>query len=141
MDNLKRNILAEIENIQKTLFILKTAYEKSNKSVIEFTAIGAFLNNIYNGMENILKQILKSKDIKITKTELWHKELLKTSVSENIISEDLADKLYKYLAFRHFFVHGYGFMLDENKLSSLANSIDFLWQQFLKEINIIYRTY
>lgn len=127
-------ILAEIENIKTTLFNLQIAANKQNKTVVEFAAIGAFLTNFYNGIENILKQILKSKSIKIPKTELWHKELLESATTNNIISENLADNLYKYLTFRHFFIHGYGFMLEEDKLISLTNNINSVWQQFLKEI-------
>lgn len=82
-----------------------------------------FLHNIYNGIENILKQVLKAKKIRVPKSEIWHKKLLDLAVSHGIISEQLSDELREYLAFRHFFVHGYGFMLEETYLEELAKNI------------------
>ncbi|MCZ7402301.1 MAG: hypothetical protein O8C61_08775 [Candidatus Methanoperedens sp.] len=51
-----------------------------------------------------------------------------------IESEELSDQHYEYLTFRHFFVHAYGFMLDEAHLEVLANNIPDTWMQFTKEI-------
>jgi len=123
MDNLSKQILAEKENIEIALNSLDKAMERKERSVIELAAIGTFLHNIYNGIENILKRILKSKDIAISKSDTPHKDLLNLSVSLGIISEDLSEKLYEYLAFRHLFIHGYGFMLEENRLINLVNNI------------------
>ena len=134
MDELTEQILAEKENVDIALHNLRTAMARTEKTVIELAAIATFLHNTYNGIENILKQILISKNIKIPKSDKWHKELLNKSLSSGIISEELSNKLYKYLTFRHFFVHAYGFMLDEKQLESLANDIPEIWQQFLKEI-------
>lgn len=120
--------------MEETLNNLKEALARTNKSVIELSAIAAFLHNIYNGIENILKQTLKVRSIKIPKTETWHKDLLNTSVSNGIISEKIADELYEYLTFRHFFIHAYGFMLDEKQLEGLANDILNIWSRFLSEI-------
>jgi len=69
MVSLPEKIDAEKENIEQTLADLKTAMEKEEKSVIELAAIATFLHNTYNGIENILKQILKEKDIVITKSK------------------------------------------------------------------------
>ncbi|ODS31904.1 MAG: hypothetical protein SCARUB_02984 [Candidatus Scalindua rubra] len=107
---------------------------RKERSVIELAATGTFLQNIYNGMENILKQVLRVKDIDVPKSDTWHKDLLNLSVSTGIISERLSDKLYEYLTFRHFFVHAYGFMLDEVQLEDLASSIPEVWSQFMEEI-------
>lgn len=134
MDELTEQILAEKENVDNALHNLKTAMERKEKTVIELAAIATFLHNIYNGIENILKQILLSRDIEIPKSGKWHKDLLNKSLSSGIISEELSNKLYKYLTFRHFFVHAYGFMLDEKELDHLANDIPDVWQQFLLEI-------
>jgi uncharacterized protein YutE (UPF0331/DUF86 family) len=51
-----------------------------------------------------------------------------------IISEKTCDDLYKYLTFRHFFIHTYGFMLEEVYIEDLMNDIPDVWSRFLKEI-------
>jgi uncharacterized protein YutE (UPF0331/DUF86 family) len=134
MDELHKRILAEKENVEIALGNLKDAMARNEKTVIELAAIATFLHNIYNGIENILKQILKAKGIEIPESATWHKELLNLSVSQGIISEKLSDQLYEYLTFRHFFVHAYGFMLDEAHLEVLANNIPKIWLQLTKEI-------
>ena len=134
MANLTRKIFAEKENVENALDNLRLAMARDERSVIELAAIGTFLHNIYNGIENILKQILKAKDIEIPKSNTWHKDLLTPSLSINVISEELSDELYEYLTFRHFFVHAYGFMLDERPLEDLANNIPKVWLRFLVAI-------
>ncbi len=137
MDKLSKQILAEKQNVNVALNSLKDAMARKEKSVIELAAIGTFLHNIYSGIENILKQILHAKDVKIPKTDTWHKDILNLSVSRKIISEKLSDELYEYLTFRHFFIHAYGFMLEESQLKDLANNIPAIWSQFTLEIKKI----
>jgi len=120
MDSLTKEILAEKENVEEALQNVKDAMSRKEKSVIELSAIATFLHNIYNGIENILKQVMKVIDIEIPKSTTWHKDLLNLSVSNGIISDKLSDELYEYLTFRHFFVHAYGFMLEEDKLKDLV---------------------
>jgi uncharacterized protein YutE (UPF0331/DUF86 family) len=134
MVDLSRTIEAEKENIGRVLNDLALVMDRQSKSVIELAAIGVFLHNIYNGIENILKQIMKSENQDIFKTETWHKDLLRISSEKGIIDDELEEKLYGYLSFRHFFVHGYGFMLKEEQLMILANGIDDVWKSFIKSI-------
>ncbi len=96
--------------------------------------MGTFLHNVYNGIENILKQALKLRNIQIAKGENWHKELLNLSIMHDIISADLSDELYEYLTFKHFFVHAYGFMLEEAPLESLVHNIPGVWFKFISEV-------
>lgn len=56
------------------------------------------------------------------------------SVDRQIISSELSRKLDEYLAFRHFFVHGYGIMLDKEKLIPLAENLPDLWKDFESEL-------
>lgn len=134
MDKLYKQVLAEKENIQTALDNLKSAVERKEKTVIELAAIATFLHNLYNGIENILKQILFAQNIKIPDTPSWHKELLNISSSTGIISENLSNELYEYMTFRHFFIHAYGSMLDEEKLEVLTGNIQKVWSQFDLEI-------
>ncbi|MDD5616470.1 MAG: DUF86 domain-containing protein [Candidatus Methanoperedens sp.] len=134
MVELNKKILAEKENVEIALGNLKYTMARNEKTVIELAAIGTFLHNIYNGIENILKQVIKAKGVDIPESATWHKKLLNISVSKGIISDKLSDQLYEYLTFRHFFVHAYGFMLDEAHLEILAKDIPDIWLQFMEEI-------
>lgn len=134
MDKLRKQIRAEEENVEIALNNLKYTAEREEKTVIELAAIGTFLHNIYNGIENILKQITVAKNVKVPRSDTWHKDLLNLSISMGIISEGLSDELYRYLTFRHFFVHAYGFMLEETHLEDLVDDIPEIWSRFLSEI-------
>ncbi len=134
MVDLARKIAAEKENVERALCDLRVAVAIKEKSTIELAAIATFLHNIYNGIENILKQALKAKGTKLPKSETSHKDLLEISLSIGIISEQLFDQLYEYLTFRHFFIHAYGFMLEEAHLENLANDIPGIWSEFLSAI-------
>jgi len=96
--------------------------------------MGGFLQNIYNGIENILRQVLGIRGVEVPRSDTWHQELLRRSMSSGIISEGLAAELRDYLSFRHFFVHGYGFMLNEAKLQDLADRLPDVWSRFQAEI-------
>lgn len=120
MADIPEEILAEREQVEKALAILLEVLQKREKSIVELSAIATFLHNCYNGIENILKQTTRKKKISIPFSEHWHKKLLQVSVKENIISNSLTDKLYDFLAFRHFFIHGYGHRLNEEQLLTLA---------------------
>jgi len=134
MGNIPKQIPAERQNVEVALDNLKKAMARTKKSAIELAAIGTFLHNIYNGIENILKQIVCLKSLEIPKSDSWHKDLLNLSVSKAIISEELSDQLYEYLTFRHFFIHSYGFMLEEKHLEGLATNIHDIWLRFMSEI-------
>lgn len=134
MVDLTRKIAAEKENVEKALDNLKDAMGRKERSTVELAAIATFIHNIYNGIENILKQVLKAKGTEIPKSETSHKDLLDLSVSIGVIPEKLSDQLYEYLTFRHFFVHAYGFMLEEIHLEDLANNISDVWLKFLLAI-------
>ena len=135
MDKVPKQILTEKQNVEAALDNLNKALARINKSTIELAAIGTFLHNIYNGIENILKQIVRLKSIEIPKSESWHKDLLNLSVTKGIISEELSDQLYEYLTFCHFFIHSYGFMLEEKHLEGLAKNINDIWVRFMSEIS------
>ena len=134
MADLQERIKVEIYNISQALEEINNTKDKKDKTKIELAGIAAFLHNFYTGIENILKQILLEKKIAIVKTEFWHKALLDICVENQIISIGFKHSLSDYLAFRHFFVHAYGFMLDENRLVSLADNASDIFSKFKENI-------
>ncbi|MEA1964568.1 MAG: hypothetical protein U9O41_05525 [Candidatus Aerophobetes bacterium] len=135
MANIKEKIYAEMENITKVLIELEKVKDRPNKELVVLAGIGAYLQNLYTGMENILKQLLSYKRISIPNTSTWHKDLLNLAVEHNFITKKAADKIGKYLFFRHFFTHAYGFLLDKEKLNPLVNNIHDVYSEFKREID------
>ncbi len=137
MSALSEEILVEKEHIEKTLDILREAVERTHKTVVELSAIGACIHHCYSGMENIIKRMLKSRKISVSKSSSSHKDLLDEAERQGIISNRLLNRLDKFRGFRHFFVHAYGFMLNEDELLPLATELPDVWKQFFGEIQLV----
>ncbi|MEW5759269.1 MAG: hypothetical protein AB1779_00715 [Candidatus Thermoplasmatota archaeon] len=135
MANLIEKINAEMENITVVLRELEKVKDKPNKTNLELAGIATYLHNFYMGIENILKQIVISKRIPIPSTETWHRDLLMIATNKGVITEHTQKQLAKYLAFRHFFTHAYGFLLDEAKLKPLVDNVFEMYILFKKEID------
>ena len=60
--------------------------------------------------------------------------MLVRAVEHKIITKDLSLSLDEYLAFRHFFVHGYGIHLQEALLQPLEENIPKVWHRFELQI-------
>jgi len=57
------------------------------------------------------------------------------AAENQFISKETVDKIGKYLFFRHFFTHAYGFLIDEEKLKPLMDDISKIYSEFKREIN------
>ena len=113
---------SEFENIDKVfdeLFLIVKS-GKNNYSIAELAAMASFLHSIYNGIENTLKRILIAQGIKLKDSPYWHRDLLQTSASEEIISETLHDMLLDYLTFRHYFIHAYSIYIEWERMGRLV---------------------
>ena len=120
------------EQSQLEIVVSKIKEIKDIPSEINTAALATYLMNFYNGIENIMKRCAKEYYKKMPKGDGWHKELLQQSFTHNkskipLFDKNIVDKLYNYLLFRHFFIHGYGFKLNRDKLKSLVDDIDKLW--------------
>jgi uncharacterized protein YutE (UPF0331/DUF86 family) len=135
MVSIKEKVHAEMENIAVVLAELEKVKDRSQKELVVLVGMGAYLQNIYTGMENILKQLLLHKSSPIPDTPTWHKDLLNSAVEHNIITNETSDKIGTYLFFRHFFTHAYGFLLDEEKLKPLMDHIPTVYSEFKREID------
>jgi uncharacterized protein YutE (UPF0331/DUF86 family) len=135
MGELSQRIKAELENIDE-IFIEMPFYEKLPKlSTLELAGVAALLHNFYNGIENILKQIVLSKKLEVPSGESWHKELLELALSQEIISKDCKNNLAQYLAFRHFFSHAYALDLYPDKMEPLVKDSKEVYEKFKKDID------
>jgi uncharacterized protein YutE (UPF0331/DUF86 family) len=135
MDDLVQDIAAEKERISDTLKALETALRRKRRTFIELAAIATCLHNTYNGMENLLKRVLKYMKVPLPDSTTPHKDLLALAVEQRIVSQYLSDSLDEYRAFRHFFVHGYGILLQEAPLEPLAQNLPDIWHRFESELD------
>ena len=135
----KEYFLTEDENIKHTLKEITGWLKMDHKafSEIELAASGAFLQNFYNGIENILKRALILKDVILKQEPAWHKKLLEESVKQRIISEEIHEKLLAYLSFRHFFNHGYSFRLKQSELLVLMKNASSIYAELFEFIKTL----
>ena len=134
MADYRAYIDAEHEEIEKTLSSLPTK-PLHKLSKLELAGVAALLHNFYNGIENVLKQAFRIKNIQILQSESWHRDLLLKAVEENILSETLSDELKRYLAFRHFFSHGYAIDLSPDRIEPLILDASKVFKNFKTEID------
>lgn len=134
MVNYREYIEAEYEAIEKTLATIPQK-PLSQLSKLELAGVAVLLNNFYNGVENILKQVFKKLSLKLPEGPAWHQDLINSSVNESIISEVLAEEISEYMGFRHFVAHGYAFNLNTERLQELTDNVLNTFKKIKEEIN------
>jgi uncharacterized protein YutE (UPF0331/DUF86 family) len=134
MADLQEKISVELENVEKILAELQKAGNILKSSPVELAGVGAFLHNFYNCIENIIKQILLAINIEIPSGSFWHRDLLEAASSAQVISSSLKNKLAPYLAFRHFFVHGYSLDLQADRIVPLVQSLVAVYEEFKRNL-------
>lgn len=126
---------AELENIRQVIAELPGADSIPNLSSLELTGVAALIHNFYNGIENILKQMVIHLGVELPHNSSWHRDLVNLGVSNGIISESTAEDLRRYLAFRHFFSHGYSFDLDKARIIPLVKGVKGTFASFTDEVS------
>ncbi|MBU0693312.1 MAG: hypothetical protein KKC11_01380 [Candidatus Omnitrophica bacterium] len=141
---LKEDIFDEeraIEEVLERLFKIKAKFNTLSKEDYSVEpAMGTYLMNFYNGVENILKRIAKNYYFAMPKGESWHKELLNLAFNPPqekvaIFSREIAERLHAYRNFRHRFISGYGFQLKGEKMIGLIDNIEPLWDDIKKAMS------
>ncbi len=125
----------ERKNIEKAVIMIEGLTEKTDLSKYEVIALGTLLQNIYTGIEGIIRYQLQNMGVRLQKDENWHKNLLMKSREHGIISDAQFEGLLELLLFRRMHMHGYGFTLDETRLRELAAPVPNLCKGFLKDEN------
>lgn len=134
MADLQEKIEVELENTDRIIAELQKAGNLSDFSTVELAGVGAFLHNFYNSVENIIKQVLLAKSIEIPSGSFWHRDLLDTACSAQVISSTLKTGLAPYLAFRHFFIHGYSLDLQADRIVPLVQSLPAVYEEFKQNL-------
>lgn len=140
---LREDVLDEEKAIEETLVRLAKArskFDSNDKDYLTEPAMGTYLMNFYNGIENILKRITKEYYLAMPKGANWHKELLVLSSNPPngkiaVFNQNIIERLYPYRNFRHRFVSGYGFQLKGEKMLELIDNAKPLWIDIKKVIS------
>lgn len=125
---------AERKNVEKSLDLMESLLVRDDLSEYEVIALGKLLQDIYMGIERIIRNRLIHRGVTVDKTATWHKDLLLQARAEAIISECQFGAFSKLLLFRHLQVHGYGHGLDEKRLRELAAPASKVCREFFSEI-------
>jgi hypothetical protein len=133
MPDYRLRIEAEYEAIESALSALPDR-PLSTLSRLELAGVAALLHNFYNGIENVLKQVFQSRTLPIPQGESWHRDLLLSAVEKGMLSTGLLDDLKRYLAFRHFFGHGYALNLFPERMEPLVREAESVFKRFKDEI-------
>jgi hypothetical protein len=139
-----QKILFEIEQIDELIHESSPLFDLckiKEPDFVERCGIAMILHSFYNGIENILLLIIKSKDLNLPNGIKWHKELFAKAfeATENrseIFREDLKESLNDYLQFRHFVRHSYGFQLKWEKMKNMLFGMDIMWKNIKDDINM-----
>ncbi|MDR2716662.1 MAG: hypothetical protein LBB89_01155 [Treponema sp.] len=132
--------IAQVDKLlNETMPLLKLAHIKTPDMMVETAALGLFLHSFYNGIENIIKFIIKEEYGKLPSGNKWHKELLdlcfmKTNDHKELFSEELKIVLDDYLSFRHFIRNTYSFKIKWERMEYLILNIEKNWNDIKTEI-------
>jgi len=143
-EKLKIRVTFEISQVDKLLNDSKPLLDLcklKTPDFIEISAAAMLLHSFYNGIENILRLIIKFYDAKLPNDIKWHMELLEKAFIANehrkkIFNIELQQPLEEYLKFRHFVRHSYGFQLDWERMEDLVMGINNIWDKVKSDINV-----
>ena len=128
-------VRAERDNILRTVDMIDDLIVRKEISAYETIALGKLLQDAYTGIERISRSRLEEQGVKIPKTESWHKEILVRARHESVVSQDQFEAFRRLLLFRHMQIHGYGYMLDGERLRELAGPVPEVCRNFLSDIS------
>jgi hypothetical protein len=125
---------SETKNVLAAIKLIQELTDKNKLNQFEVIALGKLLQDVYTGVERILRCRLEAMGVKTVKTESWHKDLLLKAKNQSLINDEQFEAISKLLVFRHMEIHGYGFMLDEKRLRELAGPAVRFCREFLKDL-------
>jgi uncharacterized protein YutE (UPF0331/DUF86 family) len=134
MTPLRARVDAEFEQIERVLEAFPQDRPYADLSALELAGVSTLLHNFYNGIENVLKQVVQTQGLLVPDGPSWHRDLVNLAVSNELILASTSDALKPYLAFRHFFVHAYAIDLEAERLEPLSKNVDNVFARFRRDI-------
>jgi uncharacterized protein YutE (UPF0331/DUF86 family) len=134
MTEINEYVEAEFENIERLVEELPAGDAVEKLSALELSGTAALIHGFYNGIENILKQVVVNEGCQIPDGPSWHRDLITLAVRVGVIQQQTAEELKGYLAFRHFFSHAYSFDLDKERIIPLVRGIPGVTATFTGDI-------
>ena len=131
--------IEQIDRLFVSYAVLFDRVQQNQPDLIEITALASVLHSFYSGLELIFSTVAKRIDRQLPKGDAWHRQLLfqmtqHTAQRTQVISEELAQSLDNYLAFRHRYRHSYSFFLDWYELEKLVIPLHAIWAQVRSEL-------
>ncbi len=134
MVKLNDRIEAELDNVQEVLNRLPSIERFSSIRDLELAGVATLLHNFYNGIENVIKQIMSSRRASIPQGQSWHRDLLDLVLKHKIITKTAWGSLKQFLGFRHFFSHAYSFHLEPERMKPLVKTAPELFDSIKRSI-------
>ena len=125
---------AERENLFQTLHLIDALVKQEVRSQYETIALGKPLQDLYTGLERIVRALVEDAGIHVGKTESWHKDLLLAARKHSLVGESQFEAFGRLLLFRHVQVHGYGFLLRDERLVDTARSVTEVCHSLLRPL-------
>jgi hypothetical protein len=138
-DELHSNLIFELSQIRKELDVLIRLMgnrKRLGRDEIQIRAAASSLQSIYNGMERMIQSTLKNRNLALPQGNASHAELLTSASKNGIISTSMESNLRDLMAFRHFYRHSYGFMIDNELLNPLLGKIETTVSQLATELHL-----
>ena len=137
LDELKQYCTGEFQNIDRTVNELLSVYkpDKADHTISEEAAMAAFVMNAYNGMENVLKQVLLYDKLEINDSPGWHEKVLRKAGEIGILPHELFQMLSKFLSFRNYFIYSYVFNIKWEDMKPLVDAVQDVVAQLRSEID------
>lgn len=136
------HVQLEIQQIDHLLEVYGHLLEKARAEapdLVEITALASVLHSFYTGVEKIFIYIADGIDEEIPSGNQWHRDLLEQmavpgAARDVVVSAELIGQLKEYLGFRHFYRHGYSFVLEWEKLEGLVKPLSDVWNRVKQEL-------
>lgn len=140
-EELKSHAEEEFSKIEKTLREIAKLKGKPQGELTEAdcASMGAFLFNVYNGLEAVLEKILLFDALRVEESHSRHEEILRKALELGILTPELYENMLNFLSFRVFFETRHSFELKWENLRLLAETVSETASAIEKEVKEYYQ--